>query len=298
MELNINNIIWSKGPIRNEYSKKATECSSKKIDIINIINSVTTDNNIIFIRNGSYKSIKDLELFANHLYLLKIPIILITSDGDKSIPLTLDFTHVNYILESNMIIKWYTQNYDKSIIHPKLTYIPIGFNLHTRDWLIKNSISEKINFMINKRIASPTNKRISNRILSDTHNSITHQERSQLYTLLVDNKNIDFVENRLSFNEITELYNKYNFVLSPRGNGLDCHRTWELFLAGVIVITKTSSLDDMYTKNNLPVVILQDWNELNNDLENKLNEWYDRYINITSIDNIFKRLTFNYWLNI
>ena len=298
MELNINNIIWSKGPIRSEYSKKATESSSKRIDIINIINSVTTDNNIIFIRNGSYKNIKDLELFANHLYLLKIPIILITSDGDKSIPLTLDFTHVNNILESNMIIKWYTQNYDKSIIHPKLTYIPIGFNLHTRDWLIKNSISEKINFMVNKRIASPTNKRISNRILSDTHNSITHQERSQLYTLLVDNKNIDFVEKRLSFDKITELYNKYNFVLSPRGNGLDCHRTWELFLAGVIVITKTSQLDDMYIKNNLPVVILQDWNELNDNLENKLNEWYDKYINITSIDNIFKRLTFNYWLNI
>ena len=26
-------------------------------------------------------------------------------------------------------------------------------------------------------------------------------------------------------------YDKYNFVISPRGNGLDCHRTWELFLA-------------------------------------------------------------------
>ena len=32
--------------------------------------------------------------------------------------------------------------------------------------------------------------------------------------------------------DITKDYNKYNFVISPRGRGLDCHRTWELFLAG------------------------------------------------------------------
>jgi hypothetical protein len=93
------------------------------------------------------------------------------------------------------------------------------------------------------------------------------------------------------------LYNKYNFVLSPRGGGLDCHRTWELFLAGAIVITKSSSLDEMYIKNNLPVVILKDWSELNNNLENKLKEWYIEHINKTSIDNIFERLTFKYWLN-
>jgi hypothetical protein len=53
----------------------------------------------------------------------------------------------------------------------------------------------------------------------------------------------------------------------------------------------------MYTKNNLPVVILKDWSELNNNLENKLKEWYIEHINKTSIDNIFERLTFKYWLN-
>ena len=101
----------------------------------------------------------------------------------------------------------------------------------------------------------------------------------------------------MPFNIITELYNSYNFVLSPRGNGLDCHRTWELFLAGVIVITKTSSLDEMFTQNNLPVVLLKDWSELNDNLENKLQDWYKEHINKTSIENIFERLTFNYWLN-
>ena len=200
------------------------------------------------------------------------------------------------ILGSNMIIKWYTQNYDKTIIHPKLKHFPIGFNLHTSKWLINNNIASKITFMINTRALSPITTRIQNKILSDTHNSITHQERIDLYNVIKTNNCIDFAT-YVTFKEITELYNKYNFALSPRGGGLDCHRTWELFLAGVIVITKTSTLDEMYTKNNLPVVILKDWSELNDNLENKMKEWYTEHIHKTEIDNIYERLTFNYWLN-
>jgi len=295
--LNINTIIWSKGPNNNEYSNKKTESYSLNSEIITLIKNVTLENNIIFIRNGSSDYIHDLEIFSNNLELLKTPILLITSDGDRSMPASHNSNTIHNLLSSPMIIQWYTQNYDKSIIHPKLKHYPIGFDLHTSRWLINNSISEKINFMINTRKQNGIDNRIKNKILSDTHNSVTHSERAVLFNLIKTNPNIEFVKNSISFKEITELYNKYNFVLSPRGNGLDCHRTWELFLAGVIVITKTSSLDEMYTKNNLPVVILKDWSELNNNLENKLNEWYIEHINKTSINNIFERLTFKYWLN-
>jgi len=291
------NIIRSKGPIYNDYSKKQTESSSSIAEIKNIINSVTNENNVVFIRNGSSKNINDLDLFADNLHLLRIPIILITSDGDRSMPSTHDVNKiVKKILMSNMIIKWYTQNYDKSIIHPKLSHFPIGFDLHTPQWLVNNSISEKIKYMVNTRNMHPVDNRISNKILSDTHLSITHPDRARLYKLLENNKSIHFVDKQKSFTEITNLYNNYNFALSPRGNGLDCHRTWELLLAGVIVITKTSSLDNMYKKHNLPVVILKHWCELNDNLEDKLNEWYKIYIEKTSLENIFPRLTFDYWL--
>jgi hypothetical protein len=266
------------------------------MEIKNIITSVTKENNIIFIRNGSGESVNDLHLFANLLDLLEIPIILITMDGDRSMPTSHDLNDINNILVSKMIIKWFTQNYDKSIVHPKLTYIPIGFNLHTPLWLVNNSISEKIKYMVHKRNHLSRDKRISNKILMDAHNTNSHPERRQIYNLLKYNKNIIFLNRKISFVEITDLYNKFNFVLSPRGNGLDCHRTWELLLAGVIVITKTSSLDEMYIENNLPVVILKDWNELNDNIEKKLEEWYTTHIYRTSKDNIFPKLTFDYWL--
>jgi hypothetical protein len=302
-DLSINNIIWSKGPIRNDYSKLQTETVSSKNTIIQMIKNLTPTKNIIFIRNGSNSSVNDLEIFSNHLELIKCPTILITTDGDRDMPGTHYTQTVYKILASNMIINWYTQNYDKSVIHPKIKHFPIGLDLHSRQWLINNNIASKITFMLNMRILSPTNNRIKNKILSDTHNSITHPERIELYNTIQNNKCITLA-NHLTFKEITELYNKYNFALSPRGGGLDCHRTWELFLAGVIVITKTSSLDDMYIKNNLPVVILKDWSELNdsndsdlnNNIEYKLKNWYNEHIHKTSMDNIYERLTFNYWL--
>ena len=297
LNLNLSNIIWSKGPLRDHYAGKQTEQGSSPQEIANMLKAVTEDNNIIFIRNGSGTRVQDLAFLADQLYLLPAPIRLITSDGDRSMPQTHYYTNtVNKILSSAMVIKWYTQNYDKSVIHPKLTHLPIGFDLHTPQWLVNNNIHDKIKFMMERRMAAPTDERIADKILSDTHNSPTHPDRHALYNVLRENSHVHFAERRVSFMEITDLYNKYNFVLSPRGNGLDCHRTWELFLAGVIVITKTSTLDDMYTKNNLPVVILKEWSELNDNLENKLKKWYAQYSAKTAIDNILPRLTFDYWL--
>jgi hypothetical protein len=94
MDLNSNNIIWSKGPIHDDYSKKQTERTSSITDIQNIIKSVTNKNNVVFIRNGSGKNVRDLDLFADNLYLLNFPIILITSDGDRPMPSSHDFNKI------------------------------------------------------------------------------------------------------------------------------------------------------------------------------------------------------------
>jgi hypothetical protein len=286
-------IIWSKGFLNNSYSKKKTEQKSSESDIIQLINSI---DNVIYIRNGSSSRVNDLDIFSNNLNLLKKPCILITSDGDKPIPSSCNKNTITNILSHNMIKKWYTQNYDRSVIHSKLSYYPIGFDLHTNKWLINNSIEKKIDFMINCRQKSPTEKRISNKIFSDTHNSVTHPDRKYIQKIINDNNLFILSEKRIAFADITKEYNKYNFVISPRGAGLDCHRTWELFLAGVIVITKTSSLDEMFINNNLPVVILKDWDYLKKINKEMLDTWYNEHISKTNIDNIFPKLMYKHWI--
>lgn len=53
---------------------------------------------------------------------------------------------------------------------------------------------------------------------------------------------------------------QYKFVLSPVGNGVDTHRTWEALLAGSIPIVESSVRDRMY--EDLPVLIVKSWSDL------------------------------------
>lgn len=288
------NLIWSKGYLDDDYSRTGTDNPS---DEDTIINMMKTAGDVIFIRTGGSKRICDFNHFVNNLDKLSKPCILVTSDGVRDVPSCHDKSLYEKILNDSNIKIWYTQNYDKTVIHPKLKHYPIGFDLHTARWLINNSIQEKIDFMVKCRESSPVNKRISNKVFSDTHHSFTHGVRSEIYEIIKNNDIFEKSTQRHSFVDITEEYNKYNFALSPRGRGVDCHRTWELFLAGVIVILKTSSLDEIYTNNNLPVVILQDYEELKDITEDTLKNWYKIHKDKTDVNNIFPKLQYDYWIN-
>ena len=294
------NFLWSKGLYkRNTYMlQKTPHLENEK----NIKKEIENAEKFIWIRNGctnyqkgivNLKKRSDLDIFVNNLNLIKNPIILITTDGDRPVPSSYFKDTVEKILNSNKIIKWMTQNYDKTIIHPKLDYFPIGLDCHTQRWLINNSVQEKIDFLKKNR----ENKKNITTIFCDAHLHTTSNERILMYNKLSKNKDIIFLEKGISFSQIIEKYTQYKFVLSPVGNGFDCHRTWELFLMGCIVITKTSPLNEMWEKNNLPVVILNDWDELNNNLFNKLNEWIEKYDKFTEKEYILNKFNYDYWLN-
>lgn len=294
-----NKLISSKGYYDSEYSLKETEKMSNEKEIIELMEN---NNGIIFIRNGSIipiqniPRVQDIVYFVKNIHLLNNEIILITSDGDRPVPSSYHSLLTNTILQHKMIKKWYTQNYDKSIIHEKISYLPIGFDFHTpRDGLIND---DKMNYMMNIVRENNENANKIDMILSDTHFSISNSfDRKDLFNKLKNNKNIHFIEEKKNFTDIFKLYNNYKFVLSPMGNGLDCHRTWECLLAGAIVITKSSPLDDMYIDNDLPVVIIEDWDELNENINEKMNDWYDRFKSSTTYDNIIHKLRFKYWLD-
>jgi len=49
-------------------------------------------------------------------------------------------------------------------------------------------------------------------------------------------------------------------VLSPPGNGVDCHRTWETIYAGSIPVVKRSRATCDFS--DLPILLVDDWNQL------------------------------------
>ena len=82
------------------------------------------------------------------------------------------------------------------------------------------------------------------------------------------------------------------FVLSPRGAGEDCYRTWEALYLGCIPVVKSSAIDAVF--QDLPVLIVDDWKSINecflrNHLE-KINKKVEK--------NKFYKLHIDYWKNL
>jgi hypothetical protein len=81
---------------------------------------------------------------------------------------------------------------------------------------------------------------------------------------------LDYVtcdEPNLKYDEYLSQIKKHKFCLSPSGNGLDCHRTWEVLAMGrVPILKKEGSLERLY--RDFPVLFVDDWGDINNiDLE-------------------------------
>lgn len=224
--------------------------------------------------------------------------ILVTGCSDYTIPNDI-FPNIEEFLtfiENKKILKWYVQN---SIYkHDKIINLPIGLDYHT--------LNENTNFWWGPNM-SPIEQ--ENQLISIKDSSIPFYEREcaiysnchfQMHTKFGYDRrdSMDNVPNnllRLEGSRITRVETwknqiNYSFVLSPHGNGLDCHRTWEALVLGCIPIVKTSPLDSLY--KDLPVLIVSNWNEINEEL-------------LKSTIEIFKLTTFNYdklklqyWMNL
>ena len=88
--------------------------------------------------------------------------------------------------------------------------------------------------------------------------------------------------------EYYEILQKYKFVLSPPGAGIDCHRTWEALYNGCIPIIISSTIDEVY--QDLPVLIIKNWEEINEDL---LKTTWESYI---KKEWNYEKLNLRFWI--
>ena len=84
-----------------------------------------------------------------------------------------------------------------------------------------------------------------------------------------------------------------NIYYLHKDTGLDCHRTWEAIMIGIIPIVKSSSIDEIY--NELPVLVIKDWNELSVKLLNNKFEEINKLRGEKMYN--FERLYIKYWVN-
>jgi len=224
----------------------------------------------------------DLDSFAHGaLPTIRRPFALITTDGDLSVPGELPKSTVSDLLECPWLVSWHTQNYD-GYPHSKLGPIPIGLDLHTPRASMTPStlVAQLEEIMCGRR---PLDQ-LPLRVFCDF--GFSNDERRSAVAVLSPCGHIDRLPARLAQEALWHRYAEYPFVLSVRGNGLDCHRTWELLYLGCIVITKSSSLDPLF--DDLPVVVVKDWDEVAD--RTNLADWLQRYNALTHRNYVWKRL--------
>ena len=103
---------------------------------------------------------------------------------------------------------------------------------------------------------------------------------------------IYFEQNILPRTKSWEQMSLYSFVLSPLGNGFDCIRTYEALCLGCIVIIKKSDLNHNCLYSDLPVLVVNEYSEINETLLKVTLELFSqKKFN-------YEKLYMNYWFNL
>lgn len=234
-------------------------------------------------------------LFATNIIKnIKFKFILVSGDSDDDMPFqVLSNELFNEFINNPLLIHWFSQNWVGD--HPKATLIPIGLDYHT---MVSNtcwgpiiSVKEQENQLLEIRNNSkPFWERIP-KCYSNFHFFMTTKHGYDRIDAKnkISNDVIVFENEKIERLKTWNVQKEYAFVVSPHGNGLDCHRTWEALTLGCIPIVKTSKLDSLY--DELPVLIVNDWSDVNHELLNKtINDYKNKTFNL-------ERLTLKYWID-
>ena len=192
----------------------------------------------------------------------------------------------NYDFSSNIppnVINVWCQNYNY-IETDNLKSLPIGL--------------ERVRWFphLNKRSILKQYSEISQEFYDNTFyyncNPKTNSERQIIYNFLSNNLNIKSTlktnGNGSHFEEYVQDILRHSYTISPPGNGIDCHRTWEiLYLNRVPVVFQSYFVENIY--HDLPVWIIKNIDELLH---------IDAYKQICSNKYSKDKLSFEYWKNL
>ena len=183
--------------------------------------------------------------------------------------------------------------------HSKMSVLPIGLNYNRQfkvleNWLSKNKSSQPtkllcMNCSLHTDPSRSTLVEYSKEHWSSFCTILDYVPSSFTYFIP------SFIEGQIQINvtnsKCYDLWKDFKFVLSPKGAGLDCHRTWEVLAMGSIPIVLSSTIDDAF--KHLPVVIVDTWSEINEQfLQTKYDEIMKKHEN-----NEYKmeKLQLDYW---
>ena len=215
----------------------------------------TRQDNLKSVRYGDSIFVKAdmLDQFFDTPYeSIQNPFVLITHNSEYYSP-----RHFKTKLNDEKIIVWYAANPDIRS-HPKLISIPIGL-ANTR-WPQGNLMAIMHAFRNHRK---PWANRTT--LLYVNFNLKTNREQRQIAVAQAEKiRNVQIISKSITFETYLQNVGNAKFVLSPPGNGFDCHRTWEALLLGAAPVVLSSGLNPLYEQ--LPAVVVDDWTQMTENL--------------------------------
>ncbi len=227
------------------------------------------ENDIVFVR-GDF-----LHTYFKKIHpKIKNKYILISHNADTNI------TDVFEKYIDDKIIHLFSRNL--MFKHEKCTPIPIG--LQHRIYDNKNKVIECI-----KKIKI-IDKKINKIFYAFTEE--TNIIRSVALKSLSSNFLSEKPEKKLTREQYYIEVSKHAFNASPEGNGVDCHRTWETIHLGGIPIIGKSVNSEYWKLINLPVLIINSWEDINNFDENFIRREFKEIIKNSNNSGLYM----DYWI--
>lgn len=263
--------------------------------LYNLLKSKMFDGMSIYVISDS------LKFFVNGILpFISNKFILVSGASVKTCPIeVLTKNEFEKLMTNRFLIRWCSQN--NSISHlPRIIQIPLGIDYHTilnnpnHDWKANGEGILPIDQeKLLKEIAyntKPFYERITNKIYSNfAMNADRFNQRKDCLKVISHNL-IDSCGGKHKRTKTWKIMTNYAFVLSPYGNGMDCHRHWEAIILGCIPIIKSTEFENMYS--DLPVLNVKNWSDINEKLlYDTINNFKDKTFNMDKIK-------LEYWKNI
>jgi hypothetical protein len=181
-------------------------------------------------------------------------------------------------LDDQKLVVWFAQNIDYK--HPKLKPIPIGVDSYYTN-------AKKDALVSHMRNISPFGGRLNKVYLNFTIQNNVKERKPALESFR--GKPFAHITGFKTLTQYLTEMKQYKYVISPPGNGFDCHRTWEALLMGCVPIVKHSLSDPLF--EDLPVILVDQWSEVTmNFLEQKSKEMERKTYNL-------EKIYAQYWIN-
>jgi hypothetical protein len=203
--------------------------------------------------------------------------VLITGHGDSGVTRSLVRGYCPKV--------WWTVN--KETDNPRVHSLPLGITNDCSDTPI-HPIYGNLDIMVE---VMNTPRTIKNRVYMNFNLSTRPVERSALYN---DLKNKEWVTIGQIVNTLNGRKNflqdirNHEFVLCPRGGGIDTHRLWEtLYMGSIPIVLRDTAVQDF---SDLPICFVDRWEQVTPEfLDSELKRIQSGVFNV-------EKLKLSYWI--